>query len=309
MDSSGSFLKTVLSRGRGMVDDPDVDAKYPDDYLVRHAVLPVMVDVMARLNLSSDNPIVIRYAVNLTAGTRYYQLPPCVQEIHRLVMLDAEGNVIADAYPRGAFNPQGAGWLLEGNILQVDPSAASDRTIHIFYVPNGDYVAHYAAAGGVLLIDTSGTLPVHRVQLSDAPALGYVDTRENAYAGGMLRILSGDLPITEERVISRSYYDEDTEKWYAEVRIPFTRHATDEMEVVYEVCPMGSQPLYEAIACGIGMKLGTWRNKSQAQMSSLLFQYRAALKTIMDNLTNLQMRTGKVFDKATVDNQNFLMLG
>ena len=48
MDSSNSMLKTVIERIRGLLDDPDLEAKYNDDYLVRHIIQPAFATVTSR---------------------------------------------------------------------------------------------------------------------------------------------------------------------------------------------------------------------------------------------------------------------
>jgi hypothetical protein len=63
-----------------------------------------------------------------------------------------------------------------------------------------------------------------------------------------------------------------------------------------------SESLVEAIAIASALKLGAWRKISQAQNQLLTQQYRAAIKTIGDNLANMNLRTGKGWSKDTRDN-------
>ena len=67
MHSTNSFIYTVIERIRGYLDDPDLDAKYSDDFLLRHIVMPSMVNVLSRINNSLSNPVVSRLRVSLEA--------------------------------------------------------------------------------------------------------------------------------------------------------------------------------------------------------------------------------------------------
>jgi len=77
----------------------------------------------------------------------------------------------------------------------------------------------------------------------------------------------------------------------------------------YEVAPVGMQSMYQAIACACAINLGTIRNVTKKQMDFFVLQYKMNMKTIGDNLSNLQSRNGKFYDKRTVDNQSVLFIG
>lgn len=307
MNSNLTFCSTVLDRLRALIDEPDTDGKYTNDFLLRHCVMPAMVDVLSRLNQNSDAPIVIRYAITVVAGQRYYQLPPQIQEIWRLVALDSAGNLAGDFYPRGQFHPQGPGWSIEGNILTLDPSVLPATDLYVLYVPSGDFLPHYGTSPAVISLAADGV--TQRMKLTTAPLMGQVDTRENAYAGAILRVISStggaSVNVMEERIISRSYISGTD--WWAEVRVPFVRHTTAQIPL-YEIAPPASQPLYQGIATEAALILGAMRSISDSKAAKLQLMHRAAMKTIKDNLANLQLRTGKSFLKNTVDNPQFVML-
>jgi hypothetical protein len=73
----------------------------------------------------------------------------------------------------------------------------------------------------------------------------------------------------------------------------------------YEVAPPNFQSMTEAVTLASAIKLGTWRKVSQAHHSLMVEQYRMALKTITDNLANMQARTGKSWQKDTPDNPDW----
>lgn len=294
MHSSGSYLRTLLERIRLNLDEPDLDAKFDNDYILRNIIAPAQVDVLARLSLTSSSKILLTYAITFTTGVYAYRLPPCVQQVLRVVVTTSDGSVIADVVPRDYLDFRGANWFLTGHggalEIQIDQNSPLTGTIQIWYTSNGDVSPHLATG---TLADISGT---DRVTLAASPTLGSLDRRDNAYAGQVLRILSASPAPIEERIIERSYYTAGV--WYAEVRRPFT--TTSDGSVPYEIAPAGSEPLYEAIAIWGSMKLGG-RGMSQARRLSLQQEYRAALKTIGDNLTDMQGRVGRTMLRNSVD--------
>ena len=100
MHSTGSFLYTVIERIRGYLDDPDFDAKYDNDFLVRHIISPTMVDVLSRINMNADNPVVMRLDFRPNATDEYYQIPNAVGEILRICRRDSDGYVVDEILPR-----------------------------------------------------------------------------------------------------------------------------------------------------------------------------------------------------------------
>jgi hypothetical protein len=293
MHSTNSFLYTVIERIRGYLDDPDFDAKYSNDFIVRHIISPVMVDVWSRLNMNLDNPVVLRQEITFDENTEYYQLPPGVGEIWRIACRDLDGKIIDEVMPRNEFHPHGVGWAVEGNTLRVDPKQESlaGGTWTIYYVPSGDVSPHYA---------TDGAMAGDRrtVTLSASPTLGALDRRENSYAGQILRILPASGQV-EERVIES--HDVTTNQ--VVTRLEFDSSVSGDL--TYEIAPIGMQSLYEAIAAGGSLKLGAYRKITNTHYQMIQQQYRSAIKSATDNLANLQMRTGKYYQKNTVDNSGY----
>jgi len=299
MDSTGSFLYTVIDRVRAYIDEPDIEQKYTNDFIVRHCIMPSLVDVLARLNMNQDNPVVLEYSFETDTDTEYYQLPPCVQEVWRLVQKNSDGRIISDAYPRSQFHAMNQGWSLDGNQLRIFPRPASGLTVYVQYLSNGDIYPHYSTGG---TLDATKTI----LTLDSTPNLGQMDQRVNAYAGQVLRILPSNVAAAvEERVIESSEVTAGV--WTATVRTAFTQ--TSAGTVTYEIAPAGSQPLYEAVATRSALKLGAYRRISEAHQRQIQHQEREAMKTIQDNLSNMQMRTGKGWQKATVDNPEQGWLG
>jgi len=302
MDTSRSFIKTVLARIRGYLDDPDFDAKYTDQFLLQHVVMPSLVDVWSRCSLSADNPVMLDYNLTFVENQECYTLPACVGEIHEIVQytgLDGQqlsnGLITDDLRPSHPQSRTGPVWMIEGNMICFRPfpqnlssGGNTNLTWTVRYTTNGDMLPHYSSTN-------LGTLQANKTEFTfnSNPDLGLVDYRPNAYAGQFVRLLSGS--VHEERVIAS--YNPSTR--VATLVRPFT---VDAGTYTYEVCPPQSQGMVEAIAIAAALKLGAWRKISQAQNQLLTQQYRAAIKTIGDNLANMNLRTGKGWSKDTRDN-------
>ena len=313
MDSTGSFLKTVLERVRGYLDDSDFDAKYQDQFIVQHVIMPALVDVWSRVSLNADNPVMLDYTITLVDNQECYVLPSCVGEVHEVVQMaetQSNGQPITESIPRHRMSVGGPIWALEGNMLcfRPFPSGATGMTpFTIRYTTNGDMSPHYCSnvnggsTGGVLNagLDTF-TLPSNGLVTSSGD-LGIIDQRENCYAGQILRLLSKSSGFTtrEERVIA-SYIPGSR---VCTLRRPFTTNTAG--NYAYEIAPSRSQGMVEAVSIACALKLGTWRKCSQDQMGMFTQQYRSAIKTIGDNMANMQMRTGKSWAKDTRDNPNW----
>lgn len=308
MDSTGSFLKTVLERVRGYLDDSDFDAKYQDQFVVQHVIMPALVDVWSRVSLNADNPVMLDYTVTLVNGQECYVLPSCVGEVHEVVQFDpylVDGMPMTEQVPRHRMSVGGPNWVLEGNMLCFRPFPTGVDGITPFtirYTSNGDMSPHYCAlTSGACGVLNAGLLTFTLPADVGAGGLGLVDQRENCYAGQILRLLAKTSGFTtrEERVISS--YDPATR--ICTLRRPFTTNIAG--NYAYEVAPARSQGMVEAVAIACALKLGTWRKCSQAQMGMFTQQYRSAIKTIGDNVANMQMRTGKSWAKDTRDNPNW----
>jgi hypothetical protein len=292
MDETFGFLNTVIERTRVWLDEPDLDAKYNDRYMALHIVPPAMADVLERLAMTYANPVVVRHVITLVDGQTDEVLPPGIGEIHRLVRVSADGTILQDHRPRGRFNPAGPGWELQGNMLSFRPAitlAGGEESLEVWYVPNGDSQPHYATDGNITDEDLDTFI------LSEVPVVGQRDRRDNAYAGNILRVFPAANGVIEERVI-QAY---DSESRTATLRRPFTKQVPG--VIAYEVAPIGSEPLYEAISLRCAMKLGIPRGISARKEASLIREYQSAIKTIGDNLSNLELRIGKAFERDTID--------
>lgn len=304
MDATGSMLKTVIERVRGFLDDPDLEAKYSDDYILRHIVRPAFASVMSRINNSSQTPVMHRLTLPLTQGVADYQLPPCVGEVWRLCVMDETGRVLQEAIPRGVYNLRGPNWKIEGNVISFLPYPNADyATMELWYIHSGDfsfaYTAGHATAFVLNIAKNGGT-----VNIATAATLGEWDKRPSSYVGQMFRVLPSvtGLPYEERIITSWAPSAVGSSVWNFTLRKPFTYISTL-ASTPLEIAPEGSENLWESVAAASAMKLASYRKLSGEHFGMIQAAYRDAMKTTMDHYSNMQMRMPKSWEKDTVDNQ------
>jgi hypothetical protein len=293
MHSSGSIIKTYCEKVRHYLDDPDLDAKYDDNYLVRFFLSSAMTDVISRVSMMSDAQITSSFNISVTAGTSHYKLPPAVAQVLRIgSMSDQNGLFVEDYRPRNQFNPYGPNWSIEGNTIVFEPKVNYNRVLTVVFVPSGDVMCHYQAS-------TTGTLNSNGTFTMPATAtIGSLDKRPNSYQGAYLRIFGAN--VTDEVVISN--YD-------AQLRVvtPSTAFVNAVGSYSYEIVPFLLEPMIDAISLSAAMRAGVGRKINQAHMQALGLAYKQAIKTAHDTLGNMNARVGKYFAGATIDRQEFYM--
>lgn len=275
MHPSGSFLKTVLERVRAYVNEPDADAKFKDEYVIRSIISPALDEVVGRITMTENCPVICRFSLTLSTSQEYYILP-CAREIIRIVQMDEYKNVVFDWRPESDHNPGGPGWVIEGNTIRFNPLPAETETLDIWYIPDSAVVPHYSADGGACSVD--GTT----FTLDSTPTLGFLDQRENAYAGLMLRYLPAS-GIWQERIITS--YDPSTR--VATLRRPLSSIPGTRTSLPYEIAPIYHASLWEAVATRSAMKLAAMNRQSNPAIDR---EYAASLKTARDLLSNFNSR-------------------
>jgi len=274
MDSSSSILMTTIERIRTYLDDPTLDAKYTNDFLVRHIIEPEMVNVITAINQQRDEPILCKFSLDSLEDTNTsIELPPNVGIVHRITKLNDDGTVLDDIAKRDETDPRGPGWHLDGRDLHIRPDWTPDTAgYEVWYTPSGDFIPHYSADGGTLI---SGALTF---TLDAAPDVGDYDRRESAYIGGVLRVWNAANTIIQEQVISG--YDVSTRT--VTVRTAF---GTTDIPVAdtlrYEIVPEYMGQIWQTIAIASAMNLGVARNITEKQMAYLKEQFALSLQTSM----------------------------
>ena len=377
MDATGGFIQTVIDRTRAYLDDPSLDAKYDDNFLVKHVISPMFASIASRINNSTSNPISVWIPFPLTESTEYYSLPPCVGEVWRMAIRNDDNYVSREAMPRTEWHYRGPNWKVEGNMIVFSPKPDMDYPeIELQFMHSGEVmpfrtsatllgapagvaitgtagqfsctsttlivgqaititgtyggtgsISNYSSGKTYYIITTNGTTTFTLSEteggtaitttagtptgltytvspdtlvfaLTNTPEVGVIDRRDNAYLGSMVRILTST-GIVEERIVSK--WTKNSTYFQTKVRLPFTYASAGTVTVEY--APFGLESLYEAVAVGGAIKLGTYKKITGAQFQMLQMQYKDAMKTCMDHFASQQMRTGKYFERNTADNK------
>lgn len=298
MHSSGSILKTYCEKVRHYLDDPDLDAKYDDNYLVRFFLPSAMTDVISRVSQMSDAQIVSAFNLTLAPGTNQYKLPPAVAQVLRIGTLEASTNLfIEDMKPRNRFNMLGTNWSIHGNSIVFEPSVDTAKTVTVVFVPSGDVMCHYVSTATGQLTGTAEFV------MPSTVSLGSLDKRPNAYQGCYLRIFGTNQ--TDEVVVSSHNAATRT------LGLSFAPVNTAGVGQVYsyEVVPFLMEPMIDAISISAAMRAGVGRKINQAHMQALALAYKQAIKTAHDTLANMNGRVGKYFAGDTVDASPYFYVG
>ena len=289
------MVETIISRARSLLDSAEITSKYNDEFIVRHLIAPLTAEVMARLNMASDCPILLRHILNVVEGATMYQLPGFVGRVWRVANYE-DGVMQWEIFPRGNYHWDQAGWRLEGNQIIFEPPAIASETYEVSYTPTGEMMPHYATDGALDAALTTLTL--------GAAVLGVVDPAVNAYAGQVLRVIPVAGPI-EERVIQ----SHDANAGTVTIRLPFTHHGAGATR--YEIVPAGSRILYDAIAIRCAIRMAAMKAVTIKKMQMITTEYTSALKTLRDTFGSMQGRMPEHWRRDTVDNvdNQFIVLG
>ena len=277
MHATGSLLYTVLERVRAFLDEPSLDAKYTNDFIVRHIITPEVANVKNLLSDIMGRPIIVRQNISLTDDGEYYALPPGIGRIYRLAKLDSDKNIVNEIPHRSEERPEDPGWWVEGRELHVRPfPSGSDATFDLWYTPSGNIVPHYSSAGGAMAANRL------TLTLDKTPDIGDLDPREGAYIGSVLRAWVDQDPVDiEEQVvdlhaISNSDVTVQPRKAFG--------GAGPESNFRYEIVPYYMDQIWQAVAISSAINLGVSRNISEKQMAFLQQQLQTTLAATAKNL-------------------------
>lgn len=294
MHSSGSFILTALERIRTYVDEPDYEAKFSNDFVVRHFLAPAADEVLSRVVMTEEGPFIARLTISLVKDQEYYTLPPIVQEVLRVARYTTPYRYIEEDWtPNSDLSPCGPGWILDGNTIRFTPVPQEAQDWVLTYIPTPMAHCHYSLDGGEANSATSATT----FTLDSAPDLGILDRRPNAYIGYYLRILQAS-GVWSEHMIS-AY---DTATRVCSLRTPILNLGAT-TAIRYEVAPPLNQSLWEAIALRSAFKVAVGRRLPANVQQGIMLEYNAALKTTRDKYSVRQSRQPRARDQNTIDNE------
>jgi hypothetical protein len=291
VNTNRSLLYTILDRIRLTLDE-GATGKFDNATLASHVIPTSIENVMARLSMDMDNPIVTSYTLEVVANQARYRLPAHMSSILRIVRKDSSGNILSEIVPHTRLSVFGSGWAIEGNELVFDPIPRSSETWHILMEGSSLVHPHYATDG---VLNADGDT----LTLSTNPALGLLDYEEGGYLGQIVRIIDTTNRRVEHAIIASQTYSN------GEVEVVFNRPVT-EIEVgtvTYEIVPLMTNAILDAVVYDACMTIALSREKSNNFVGLLRRRYQSALKSAGDRLTNLQGRVPKTANRFSVDRQ------
>lgn len=285
--SGSGFLSDCVTLIRQITDEPSSTPKYTDADLVEyiHSAFDV---ILADLNVNSDHPILVRTTISVTVGQQDYLLPPNVGEVWRLAKIDSTTNLpLWDVWPTTEFNFYGGGFTVEGNVLRLRQKPTQADTLEVLFVPNGEPAIHKGTA-------TSGTSST--IVLASTPTDGSLDARPAAYAGYVVRILSGT-GAGQERILSA--YDESTRTGTVRPDWSVAPDATS----VYEVVPQFSRLLKHVVCLQAASDILS-NEANHKRLSGVTQRLQVKMRALRLFVAKKNSRFAKRFEGDTDDNEN-----
>lgn len=282
-------IDRIVQLIRENADEPAVRAKYtPAQLLMR--IESAFQEIIAELNCNADNPVLVRH--NLSIGgageDQVYLLPPSVEQIRRIAKIDTVSRrPVWWIEPKALRAVGGPNITLEGRLLRLDPKwQGGTETVEVLYVPNGDFRMHYGAAAAI----DAGS-----VTLAASPTLGTLDTRENCYAGAVVRIVASDQGYIQERQITA--YDRETR--IATVEPDFSPLPTSNgVAITYEIVPSYLYFIERIAALHVSRDVLSFQGNAK-KVGLVLDLYNRSLRTARMQLSRMQNIIGEHFNHET----------
>jgi hypothetical protein len=243
--SGKGFLSDCVNLIRKMTDEPSVDPKYTNGEIVDF-LQTAFATIITDLNVNTDHPVLVRYNITLESGKQNYTLPPNVGEVWRVAKLNTTSGLPEyEMWPDNHFSSGQSGVVIEGNTLRLLRDWKSSDMLEILFVPLGEPLMHYG---------TAGTMAAGSITFAATPTDGTLDTRANAYAGYLVRILTSTGPAGYEKVVQErliTAYDNVTR--VATLAEDWTALPTG--TITYEVVPQYSLVLKHLVCLSAAMDI------------------------------------------------------
>lgn len=196
------WIERTLGHVKLLTEQVDTSLRWTPDQIFTVALYPAYAAALTELLAVSQNEPILRLPVTLVTGQKRYLLPPCVGTVREFVRMDTvyTGVPAAEIYPSQAplLTTRRVGWGIEGNalVLNANPEDIGEagQGWEIHAVPSGEFSFH---SGVTSTSPTSTTFT-----FVSAPQYGDFDTRQNAYAGCLLRIYQDSAGYVQERFIT-----------------------------------------------------------------------------------------------------------
>ena len=288
--SGSGFLSESVTMIRQILDSPNINGKYSDDDVIRY-FRGSIATVMADYNALTDHPVTARLDVVIEVDKQVYTLPPQVSKVYYLAYIDStSGTKQWEVYPGAMWDFSGYGFRLEGNTIRLLEKWKTGYTLQVGFVPNAEPFPFKA---------DSATYAAGTITFPSSVTDGTRDTRPQAYAGYMVRILSSTdsaAVYTQDRYIS-SFNNQTRVATLVENFSPALAGT-----VTFEVVPVYSLLFQQVWVMHAVQKLLGFEG-AQKQYSLLEAIYQKNLRSLRMSAVK-EFRVGRTFENRTSDNPN-----
>lgn len=274
-DYNESFLSRSIADVRESIDEPIVNAKYPDARIIKHLEKAYIL-VLNEVNRNSKTPAVVKQSITVIDGVTKYVLPHIVASVYGIYNEDeVGGKIFYDG--RSRYNPYGQYIWLEGNTLHIQsPGSLSLGTkLTVEWIPSGIARLH----NGKCEVSADGLTAI----LGETPNSGILDTHHEAYAGSIFRLLGvGGTTATgdylQERVIMA--YNEITRKATLDVALdPIPTAPAETDYIYYEIAPAICKGMDSVVALYAAYRIMTIEGNLK-RAKGILDAYRNEMRNV-----------------------------
>lgn len=289
--SGTGFLSSSVSMVRQVIEEPSVNVKYSDADILRY-FKGSMGSVLTDVNANTDHPVLVRWSFPIVVDKQSYTLPPHCQKLYRIAKVSSiDGMIEWEILPGSKWDWGSYGFQIEGNTIRLLAKWKTAYTLQVDFVPNSETYSH---------LGTTATYTPTTVTLDSTPVDGSLDTRPDAYAGYLFRVLSStdseSVYTQERRIIS---YNNQTRVATLDETLSPTLVGT----VTYEVVPAYSTLLQDVVCFHTAMTLLgiEGAQKKYALVKDIYNERKRALRQQLRK----EFRIGKTFEGQTTTNSKF----
>lgn len=296
--SGSGLISDLIGCVRRAVDEPSTNPKYTNADILEfiHGAFDV---VLADLNVNTDHPVLVRMDIAVEPTKQTYNLPPTVAEVHRVGKVNSTTGLLEwEIWPGNEFSGHGRGFTIEGNTLRLQAKWQTTETISILYVPNSEVSIHKGtiASGDVATDVTSTTL-----KFAASPDDGNLDTRQNCYAGYLLRLLTSSTGIVQERSIVSSTITGG--RIIVTIDEAWTSTPAAGTAVTYEVVPMYGRLIRHVVCLRAAMDILA-QEGNEKRISTLMSSYQVKVSALRRRMQSKNARFPHSLTGDTLDNEN-----
>lgn len=273
--SGSGFLSDCVTLVRQMTDEPSLLPKYTDADVVE-LVTSAMTVVMSEIHNNSDHNIINRFDIQLVPGKQSYILPPNVGEVWAVRKMSTTTPIspIYEVWSDNHWSSHQSGFVIEYNEFRLLTDWRSNDILEMLYVPNGESFMHKATASSV---------GANTIIFPSSVTDGTLDTRANAYAGYLVRILSDTTGYVQEKVIDT--YDNVIRK--ATLTTDWNPLPTG--TIVYEVLPTFSNIIKHCVCLQAAMDVLS-NEGNEKRLKTVTGRYLVKIRALRQMITKKSSR-------------------